>query len=179
LKFHGRAAEAERMSFVGLRTFRWSFVRTLAVSAITAAVVPVLTSCEGSPWEQGPSAQTVANDRDRAVARVFYANEASLGVWTDKRPSGSLIRHGMLVVRKPRLPSRNEPRGGRLEVTSLGPELQDKIDAIIADRIPIAAGMKTNFALGRTVPVRIERVDAEGERTLVAEGRVAFLELTR
>jgi hypothetical protein len=85
----------------------------------------------------------------------------------------------MLIVREPRLPSRNEPRGGRLEVTSRGPELQDKIDAIIADRIPIAAGMKTNFALGRTVPVLIERVDAEGERTLVAEGRVAFLELTR
>jgi hypothetical protein len=179
LKLHDTAAEADRMSLVGLRTFRCSFVRTLAVSAIAATIVPVLTSCEGSPWEQGPSVQTVANDRDRAVARVFYANEASLGVWIDKRPSGSLIRHGMLVVREPRLPSRDEPRGGRLEIISLGPELQDKVEAIIADRIPIAAGMKTNFALGRTVPVRIERVDAEGERTLVAEGRVAFLELTR
>lgn len=123
--------------------------------------------------------QTVANDRDRAVVHTFYSNAAKLGAWIDKRPSGSIIRHGMLIVDEPRLPSRDEPRGGRIEITSQGPELQQMVEDIIADRIPISAGMKTHFALGRTVPVRIESVDAEGVRTVVEEGRVAFLELKR
>ncbi len=116
---------------------------------------------------------------DRTVERVFYADKVSLDVWVDERPSGAVIRHGMLVVRQPRMPSRDEPRGGRVEVISLGPELQTKVADVVSDRIPVTSGMKTNFALGRAVPVRVERVDAEGGRTLLAEGRVAFLELTR
>ncbi|MFM7261935.1 MAG: hypothetical protein ACKO3W_15195 [bacterium] len=138
-----------------------------------------LQGCGSSPWEQGISAEAASVAADREVSRVFYVEKASLDVWVDERPSGSIIRHGMLVVRKPRLPSEDEPSSGRIEVISTGPELHTKVADIVADRIPIAAGMKTNFALGRAVPVRVEYVDARGDRTLLAEGRVAFLELTR
>ena len=169
------AAEADRMIGVSLPACGKNF----AAAIVAVMCAWSLTACDASPWEQGPSVQTVANERDRAVVRVFYANAATVGAWIDKRPSGSMIRHGMLIVDEPRLPSRDEPRGGRIEIISQGPELQKKVEDIIADRIPIAAGMKTHFALGRTVPVRIERVDAEGVRTVVGEGRVAFLELKR
>jgi len=166
---HGRSTENEDMRIRGL-------VLSTVLPALMATMLP---GCGGSPWEQGMSDEAAAVAADREVTRVFYADKASLDVWNDERPSGSIIRHGKLVVREPRLPSRDEPRGGRIEVISSGPELQTKVAAIVADRIPVAAGMKTSFALGRAVPVRVERVDAEGARTVVAEGRVAFLELTR
>jgi len=154
--------------------------RGLASSILLPTFAAVMLSgCGGSPWEQGMSDEAASEAADREVTRVFYADNASLDVWIDERPSGSIIRHGMLVVREPRLPSREEPRGSRIEVISSGPELQTKIVDIVADRIPVAAGMKTNFALGRAVPVRVERVDAKGARTVLVEGRVAFLELTR
>ncbi|MCE2883623.1 MAG: hypothetical protein LW806_01815 [Planctomycetaceae bacterium] len=155
-------------------------IRGLVLSTLLPALMAtMLSGCGGSPWEQGMSDEAAAVAADREVTRVFYADKASLDVWNDERPSGSIIRHGKLVVREPRLPSRDEPRGGRIEVISSGPELQTKVADIVADRIPVAAGMKTNFALGRAVPVRVERVDAKGARTVLAEGRVAFLELTR
>jgi hypothetical protein len=151
----------------------------IASSCAVLASALALAGCGGSPWERAVSEDAATTAADRTVERVFYAEKASLDFWLDKRPSGSIIRHGMLVVREPRVQTRDEPRGGRIEVISAGPELQTKVEDIVADRIPIASGMKTNFALGRTVPVRIERVDARGARTVLAEGRVSYLELTR
>lgn len=165
----GASSDNEDMRFRGLAF-------SILIPALAAAM---LSGCGGSPWEQGMSDEAASVAADRELTRVFYADKASLDVWIDERPSGSIIRHGMLVVREPRLPSRDEPRGSRIEVISSGPELQTKVVDIVADKIPIAAGMKTNFALGRAVPVRVERVDAKGARTVLAEGRVAFLELTR
>ncbi len=85
----------------------------------------------------------------------------------------------MLVVHEPELAPSNGHSRGRFVITSRGPELHAKVSDIVADRIPVSAGMKTNFALGRAIPVRVERIDFDGKRQLVCEGPVAFLELTR
>ncbi len=139
----------------------------------------VLVGCGGSPWEQGQSAEVVALEAVRKEARVFVAEEASIGVWRDERPSGLLIRHGMLIVDSPRIDT--VPRGGRsvIVITSIGPELYDKVDAVVSDRIPVTAGKTNHFALGRAIAITIERVDPDGSRTTLDEGRVAFLELVR
>ena len=142
----------------------------------------VLSGCGDSPWEQGPSQSATAMTADRTVERSFLAASASLGTWLDERKSvdtSVVFSHGMLVVEAPRLRARHERTGSSILITSLGPELQRKVEDILADRIPVSAGLTTNFALGRAIPVRIEKLDVDGSRTLREEGTVAFLELTR
>ena len=139
----------------------------------------LLAGCGGSPWEQGQSAEVAALEAARKESRLFVADEASIGVWRDERPSGLLIRHGMLIVDSPRMDT--APKGGRsvVVVTSIGPELYDKVAAVVSDRIPVTAGKTNHFALGRAIAITIERVDPDGTRTTLDEGRVAFLELVR
>jgi hypothetical protein len=57
--------------------------------------------------------------------------------------------------------------------------MASKLDDIVSDRLPSTRGVKMNFAVGRTIPVRIEKVLDGGKRQLVREGRAAFLEVTR
>ena len=57
--------------------------------------------------------------------------------------------------------------------------LYDKVADVVSDRIPVMAGMRTNFATGIVTPVRIERVYSNGLREPIAEGRASFLEIVR
>ncbi len=125
------------------------------------------------------SEESINAAAEQKVSHEFFAQNASIGSWIDKRPSGSEIRHAMLVIEEPEVPAAQRQPQGRFAIISQGPELHTKITDIIADRIPIAADMKTNFALGRAVHIRIEQIDPEGKRQVIHEGSVSFLELTR
>lgn len=149
--------------------------RLLGGVALAAALS--LSGCGVSPWEQEGAGGLYDPELD--TEHVFVAESARIGVWRDERPSGLVINHGLLVVDAPRLES--GPKGGRsvLLVTCKGPELYGKVSDVLQDRIPVMAGLKSTFALGRTVPVRIERLQPDGAREFVEEGRVSFLELVR
>lgn len=154
---------------------RSTFVRLLGAAALAASLS--IAGCGISPWEQEGGGGLYDPELDKE--HVFVAESVRIGVWRDERPSGLVINHGLLVVDGPRLES--GPKGGRsvLLVTSRGPELHGKVSDVLSDRIPVMAGLKSTFALGRTVPVRIERLQPDGSRQFVEEGRVSFLELVR
>jgi hypothetical protein len=151
-----------------------------AIARGVAVVATVLAGCGVSPWEQDPldgrGGSALASDR---AERSFTVGAASIGEWVDRRPSGSVIRHGMLILDDPALET--GPRAGRtaVVVTVPGGALYDKMADVVSDRIPVMAGMRTNFAIGVVTPVRIERVSSSGARETIAEGRVSFLEIVR
>ena len=108
----------------------------------------------------------------------FIAKRAEFGKWEDKRPSGSIIKHDMLIVEEPRAPSSQGAPLGSFVVTTTG-RMAAKIDDIISDRVPSNRGMKLNFSVGDPVEVRIEKVVEGGKRELVFEARASFLEAYR
>lgn len=131
------------------------------ILAVAAAVCFLGSGCDGS-----------------SGSMEFVAKRASFGKWEDKRDTGSIIMHDMLIVEEPRAYG---PRGGPLGfyvITTQG-RMASKLDDIVSDRIPTNRGVKMNFAVGNTIPVRIEKVLDGGERQLIHEGRAAFLEVTR
>lgn len=150
---------------------------SVASTLLFLALLPLatLSGCGVSPWEQDEVNGPAAAD---STPQVFSAESASIGEWRDERSSGLVIRHGMLVVDDPRLAT--GPTGGRSAiVVTGGGALYRKVRDILEDRVPVASGMKTNFALGETVSVKIERVEPDGRRETIGEGRVSFLELVR
>jgi hypothetical protein len=159
------------------RTPRTASSKTVRAARLSlAAFAFLLGGCGISPWEQEflPS-----GPRESQGERRFVAASASLGEWVDRRPSGSVIRHGMLVLDDPSL--EEGPRAGRsvVVVTLPAGPLYDKVADVVSDRIPVMAGMRTNFATGVVTPVRIERVHSNGLREPIAEGRASFLEIVR
>lgn len=130
-----------------------------AILALVACLSPV--GCDGSSGRM-----------------QFVAKRVSFGKWEDKRESGSIIMHDMLIVEDPR---EYGPRGaplGLYVVTTEG-RLASKLDDIVSDRVPTTRGVKMNFAVGNPVMVRVEKMLDGGKRELVKEGRAAFLEVTR
>lgn len=149
-------------------------VRTLRASLAAAALL--IGGCGISPWEQDAlPGRTV----DLGGERHFIAASASIGEWVDRRPSGSVIRHGMLVLDDPSLAEGPAPGRSVVVVTLPAGPLYDKVADVVSDRIPVMAGMRTNFATGIVTPVRIERVHSSGLREPIAEGRASFLEIVR
>ena len=108
----------------------------------------------------------------------FVAKRAEFGKWEDKRPSGSIIKHDMLIVEEPRaFGSQGAPLG--LYVVTTSGRMAARIDDIVSDRLPSNRGMKMNFSVGDPVEVRIEKVVDGGKRELVFEARASFLEAYR
>ena len=155
------------------RTHPW---RTLG-AALLAGAAWTVAGCGGSSREVESVREPGFESED--AERRFTAEAASIGVWRDQRSSGLVIRHGLLVLDGPDLAE--GPRGGRsvIVITTPSDELYRKVEDILSDRIPVTVGMRTQFAIGKTVPVRIERVEPDGQRSLITEGQVAFLELVR
>ncbi|MEY3142193.1 MAG: hypothetical protein RLY21_686 [Planctomycetota bacterium] len=109
---------------------------------------------------------------------VFIAKRVSFGKWEDKRPSGSIIMHDMLILEEPRAyGSQGAPLG--LYVVTTSGRMASKIDDVVSDRIPSTRGLKMNFAVGDPVSVRVEKVVEGGKRELVREARASFLEIYR
>lgn len=106
----------------------------------------------------------------------FVARRAALAVWFDRRPSGSIIKHGLLVLDSPERASGSQGGQGKFVVTA-APAVFRKVDDILGNRLPSQKGIPLTFAIGEPVPVRIERIGPRGSRELVEEGRVAFLEV--
>jgi hypothetical protein len=106
----------------------------------------------------------------------FVSRGAALAIWYDKRPSGSVIKHGLLVLDSPERPSGGQSGTGKYFVTA-APAIFRKIDDVLGNRLPVQRGIPMTFAIGEPVPVRIERIGPRGSRELVQEGRVAFLEV--
>lgn len=113
-----------------------------------------------------------------ASGSQFIAKTASFGKWEDKRPSGSIIMHDMLIVTEPREYGTQGAPLGLFVVTTQG-RMAAKLDEIVTGRIPSTRGLRMNFAVGDPVSVRIEKVVEGGKRQLVRESRAAFLEVTR
>ena len=108
----------------------------------------------------------------------FVAHHASFGKWADKRPSGSVIMHDMLVLDEPMPMLGKNAVLGAYVVTTNGP-ISGKIEDIVNDRIPVNKGFQLNFAFPEQMTVRIEVIRDGGARELVAEKRVSFLEVIR
>jgi len=106
----------------------------------------------------------------------FVSRRAALAVWFDKRPSGSIIKHGLLVLDSPERSSGALSGQGKFLVTA-APAIFRKVDDVLGNRLPVQKGIPLTFAIGEPVPVRIERIGPRGSRELVQEGRVAFLEV--
>lgn len=108
----------------------------------------------------------------------FVAKGARLGKWEDKRSSGSIINHDMLILDEPRAFGSEGAPLGLYVVTTRG-SMAAKIDDIVNDRLPSMRGQRMNFAVGSPIAVKIEKVVAGGKRELVLERRASFLEVTR
>ena len=108
----------------------------------------------------------------------FIAKGASFGRWEDKRASGSIIMHDMLILTEPRESGSEGAPLGFYVVTTQG-TMASKLDDIVMDRVPSMRGVTMNFAVGAPVSVKVERVIEGGKRQLVREGRASFLEVTR
>ncbi len=104
------------------------------------------------------------------------ARRAAIAIWYDQRSSGSIIKHGLLVLDSPSRPSGSQSGLGQYLVTA-APEICRKIEEILGEEIPVQRGSLMTFAIGSPLPVRIERIGARGSRELVQEGRAAFLEV--
>lgn len=124
------------------------------------------------------AALTLAGCGESREGESFVARTASFGTWEDKRPSGSIIRHHMLVLDEPKPMLERNAVMGSYVITATG-SISRKIDDVLNDRLPSMSGMKLNFAFESQASVRIERVVAEGRRELVGEKRVSFLEIVR
>jgi hypothetical protein len=108
----------------------------------------------------------------------YVARQASFGKWADKRPSGSIIMHDMLVLDEPMPMLDKNAVLGAYVVTTSGP-ISGKIEDIVNDRMPVNKGFQLNFAFPEQLTVRIEIIREGGARELVAEKRVSFLEVIR
>jgi len=144
-------------------------IRTSTIAALSLLMLP---GCE-SPWD---SAAGTVHQR-ASVTHRLVARDAGLGKWIDKRPKGQ-ITHGMLVIDGPLRDVGYHAPGTAVEISTTSDVAADKIRALLAEEIPTSPGAKLHFALGRTESVRIERIGEGGARTLVAEGRVSFLEIS-
>ena len=142
--------------------------------AIIAGSAILVAGCE-SPWEQ-PSAAALASRA--ATSHEIYANAASFGKWIDKRPR-SQITHGMLVIDGPKPSQHYFPPNSTVVITTTSETIADRADDIARDAHGLPKGMKTNYALGTTVDVRIERIVEGGKREFVDESRVSFLEIVQ
>jgi hypothetical protein len=108
----------------------------------------------------------------------YVARHASFGKWADKRPSGSIIMHDMLVLDEPMPMVGKNAVLGAYVVTTSGP-ISGKLEDIVNDRLPVNKGFQLNFAFPEQMTVRIEVIRDGGSRELVAEKRVSFLEVIR
>ena len=137
-----------------------SLLRRLALVAFMMIGV-VVAGCDGS-----------------SSGTEFVVKAARFGKWEDKRSSGSIIMHDMLILEEPReFGSQGAPLGFYV-VTTQG-TMAGKIDGIVTDKIPSMRGMRMHFAVGNPVEVRVEKVVDGGKRVLVHEGRASYLEVTR
>lgn len=142
----------------------------LRCSAGVVCAVLCVAGCE-SPWER--SAPAV--DRTEQSYEI-YADDASLGTWLDKRER-SQITHGMLVIDGPKEKQSYFAPDTTYVVTTSSPLIATRSREMANNDLRLPAGMRTNFALGNTVTVRIERIGLNGSRQVVDEGRVSFLEI--
>ncbi|MBI1302437.1 MAG: hypothetical protein GC172_01395 [Phycisphaera sp.] len=146
--------------------------RALALAAalgLAALVAGFATGCDSSAGGLGALFA-------RTGGESFVARRAALAIWYDKRPSGSIIKHGLLVLDSPARASGSYGGEGKYLVTA-APAVFRKIDDVLGNRLPVQKGIPLTFAVGEPAPVRIERIGPRGSRELVQEGRVAFLEV--
>ena len=148
-------------------------VQRRSAISLLAAFAMSLAGCD-SPWDRAPA---TAEDRDRTTHEIF-ANSASFGTWIDKRPKGQ-ITHGKLIIDGPKPRASYFPPGSTVVVTTMSDIVAAKAEELSAGTLRIPVGMVTNYAIGRTVSVKIERILPGGERELVDEQRVSFLELIK
>jgi hypothetical protein len=143
--------------------------RVVRAAGVVCALA-ALAACE-SPWER--PVVTVATTEQ---AFEIYAEGASLGTWLDKRER-SQITHGMLVIDGPKEKRSYFAPGTTYVVTTNNPLIAERSQEMSENLLRLPRGMRTNFALGNTVTVRIERIGIDGAREPVEEGRVSFLEI--
>lgn len=147
--------------------------RTGSIALMLCSVL-LVPACD-SPWEQ-PSLAAAA-ERD-AVKHEIFADGAGFAKWVDKRPR-SQITHGMLVIDGPKERKVYYPPNSTVVITTTSDTIARKADELVSEAIAVPKGMKTNYALGTTVDVRIERLLEGGQRELIDEGRVSFVELIK
>jgi hypothetical protein len=109
----------------------------------------------------------------------FVAREASVSTRRDERASGLVFHHRLLrleaVTRTG--PMSMIPAGSAL-VYAGGPELEDRVQAVLDGRVPVERGLEATFAVGRLVPAEIVRIGPDGRVASIESTRVAFVSIT-
>lgn len=149
-------------------------MRSACEAIILAAACAMLGACDG-PWEQSANARWTSK---ATTTHEIYADAATFGTWIDKRER-SQITHGMLVIDQPKAAQSYFVPNTTMVVTTTSEVIAEKAEAIARGDYRLPKGTRTNFAIGRTVDVRIERIVADGKRVLVGESRVSFLEIVQ
>jgi hypothetical protein len=85
----------------------------------------------------------------------------------------------MLVIDHPKAAQSYFAPNTTVVITTTSDVIAEKAEAIARGDYRLPKGTKTNFAIGGTVDVRIERIIEDGKRVLVAENRVSFLEIVQ
>ena len=134
----------------------------------------LLGACDG-PWEQSANARLTSG---ATTTHEIYADAASFGKWIDKRAK-SQITHGMLVIDHPKAAQSYFVPNTTVVITTTSDLIAEKAEAIARGDYRLPKGTKTNYAIGGTVDVRIERIVEDGQRVLVGEDRVSFLEVVQ
>lgn len=145
-----------------------------AKGLLILAIAAGIPACE-SPWEQPTSASLASQ---AITTHEIFANEASFAKWIDKRPR-SQITHGMIVIDGPKERQHYFPPGSTVVITTTSDAIAARADEISRNALRLPKGMHTNYALGTTVDVRIERIVEGGKREFVEESRVSFLEIVQ
>ena len=149
-------------------------MRAVLVSIALLTMLGGLVSCDG-PWERS-SATRLASQA--ATTHEIFADAANFSKWIDKRAK-SQITHGMLVIDCPKAPSAYFVPNSTVVITTTSDVIAEKAEAIARGDYRLPKGTRTNYAVGGTVDVRIERIAEGGKREFVGENRVSFLEIVQ
>lgn len=147
----------------------------LALTSIgLVAVLAGLTGCDG-PWERSSSTQLASQ---QTTTHEIFADSGRFSKWLDKRAK-SQITHGMLVIDCPKAQQAYFIPNSTVVITTTSDVIAEKAEAIARGDYRLPKGTRTNYAIGGTVDVRIERIVEGGKREFVGEDRVSFLEIVQ
>jgi len=137
-------------------------------------LVLALSGCDG-PWDRTSAVHPASQ---RATTHEIFADSASFSKWIDRRAK-SQITHGMLVIDCPKAPQAYFVPNSTFVVTTTSEVIAEKCEAVARGDYRLPKGTRTNYAVGGTVDVRIERIVEGGRREFVGENRVSFLEIVQ
>jgi len=114
------------------------------------------------------------SDLEKGALYEVYADTASIGQWVDPRAPISQLK---LIIDGPKKANSYYRANSTVVITTNNEKIAARVDDIVSGRIPVPARMTTDYSLGGTFTVKIEKIVEGGKRVPLGEGRVNFLEI--